>query len=112
MTTTSVLENNSTILYVCSFHIRLYELRWDRGVKCYSKSLNYKCGEGKNDPIFGNVLLLVFRSVWRFQKTKSEVEIKLACENIRPENLANIKSFLKYSVTLTFDFVFGKLSTN
>ena len=32
-TTNQSLENNSTILFVCSFHFRLYVFRWDHGIK-------------------------------------------------------------------------------
>ena len=64
------------------------------------------------NPFLEIVLILIFRLVWRFQKTKPEVEKMIAGENIRPEVLAKIKSFLKYSVTLTLDFVYRKLSIN
>ena len=41
----------------------------------------------KKDPNVGYVLVLLFRLVWRFQKTKPEVEKIVACENIEPEIL-------------------------
>ena len=43
---------------------------------------------------------------------KPEIESNFTCENIRPEVLANLNHFQKYSVMLTLDFVFGRLFTS
>ena len=57
---------------------------------------SFQCGaEKKNDPILENVLILVFRLVWKNQEMNPEVRSSVARENIRPEVLASPKSFLK-----------------
>ena len=74
--------------------------------------ISFQCGEERNDPILENVSVSKFRSVWKFQKMKPEIESNFTCENIRPEVLANLNHFQKYSVMLTLDFVFGRLFTS
>ena len=49
----------------------------------------------EDDPISENVLILIFRFVWEFQKTKQEVKNKVTCENIKPQNLVSLRSFPK-----------------
>ena len=48
-----------------------------------------------NDPILENVSVLVFRLVWKIQKTKPEIRNSVARENIRPEVLVSLKLILK-----------------
>ena len=64
-------------------------------------------------PFLENVSVLIFRLVWKFQKTKPEIENSFTCGNIRPEVLANLKSFPKpFRNTSVGVSYFGKLSTN
>ena len=75
-------------------------------------NVSFWCEEKRDDPVSANILILIFRLVWKFQKTKPEVENKVPCDNIRPEVLATLKSFPKKFRTFTLDFVFGYLYTN
>ena len=49
----------------------------------------------ENDPVLENVLVLVFRLVWKNRKMKAEIRNSVARENINPEVLVSRKSFLK-----------------
>ena len=66
---------------------------------------SFPCGaEKKNDPILENVLILVFRLVWKNQEMKPEVRNNVAREKIRPEVLASPKSFLEISLNAYVGF--------
>ena len=69
------------MLFVCPFHFRSYELCWDRGKKCHF-NVSFWCGEETNDPISENVLVLMFRLVWKSQKTETEVEKKITWKTL------------------------------
>ena len=49
----------------------------------------------ENNPVLENVRVLVFRLVRKIQKTKPEIGTSVARENVRPEVLISLKSFLK-----------------
>ena len=49
----------------------------------------------ENDPNLQNVSVLVFRLVWKIQKTKPKIRNSVARENIRPEVLVSLQLFLK-----------------
>ena len=52
-------------------------------------------GEERNEPILENVSVLTIRLVWKFQKMKPEMESSFSHENIKPDVLVSLKSFLK-----------------
>ena len=56
---------------------------------------SFQCGTGRDDLNFGKWFVLVFRFVWKFQKTKPEIKGDVARENFRPEVLFSLESFLK-----------------
>ena len=77
------------------FHFRLYELRWDLGVKYYCYCFHFSVEQKRIDPFLENVSDLVFRLVWNIQKMKPEIRKSVARENVRPEVLVSLKPFLK-----------------
>ena len=85
LTTTFDIKTISAISFVCFFRFRLYELRWDLGVKFYFQCFRFSVEKKELIPFQKNVLVLVFRLIWKFQKTKPETANSFVCENIRPE---------------------------
>ena len=55
---------------------------------------DYMCGEERNDPILENDPVLIFRLVWKIQKTEP-VKNNVTCEYIEPEVLVNSKIISK-----------------
>ena len=56
---------------------------------------HFSVEQKENDPILENVSVLVFRLVWKIQKTKPEIRNSVARENVRPEVLISVKLFMK-----------------
>ena len=68
-------------------------------------NISFQCGEERNDPILEIDLVLIFRLVWKLQKTEPKVVKIIKCDNIKLEVLARIESFPRLFCNASIKFV-------
>ena len=73
---------------------------------------SFQCGAERNDLILENVFVLVFRFVWKLQKTKPEIKGGVVRENFRQEVLVSLESFLKIFRNVYVGFSIRKIICN
>ena len=60
-----------------------------------TSGISFQCGKERNDPNLENVSVLIFRLVWKIQRTKPEIGNDVTRENIKLEVLVSSEIIFK-----------------